>query len=68
MYTLDPVNHKKNKILFFISLFLYILNILLLFFIKININFDNLIYKISYFDIILNSGLISSWGYSSTGV
>lgn len=60
MYRLDPVNHKKNKILFFISLFLYILNILLLFFIKININFDNLIYKISYFDIILNSGLISS--------
>ena len=60
MYKINSVNQKKNKILFFASLILYILNILLLFFIKININFDNLIYKISYFDIILNSGLISN--------
>ena len=60
MCKIKPVNKTKNKIFFFASLLLYILSILLLFFIKININFDNLIYKISYFDIILNSGLISS--------
>ena len=60
MYKINPVNPKKTKILFCVSLVLYILNILLFFLIKINLNFDGLIYEISYFDVILNSGLISN--------
>ena len=60
MYKINSGNSKKNKILFCASLILYILSILLLFFMKMNLNFDGLTYKVSYFDIILNSGLISS--------
>ena len=60
MYEINSGNSKKNKILFCASLILYILSILLLFFMKMNLNFDGLTYKVSYFDIILNSGLISS--------
>ncbi|MBO6126841.1 MAG: phosphate ABC transporter permease subunit PstC [Clostridia bacterium] len=60
MHKINSGNSKKNKILFCASLILYILSILILFFMKINLNFDGLTYKVSYFDIILNSGLISS--------
>ena len=60
MYEIDHVNQNKVKILFFASIFLYLLSALFLFLIKINLNFNDLIYKISYLDVILNSGLISN--------
>ena len=60
MYEIDHVNQNKVKILFFASIFLYLLSDLFLFLIKINLNFNDLIYKISYLDVILNSGLISN--------
>lgn len=59
MYKIDPINKTKQKKLFFASLIFYLLSVCALFFVKINLQFENFVYKISYYDVLLNKGISS---------